>query len=67
MMVACRKGGISIMGVYGGFVDKMPFGAAFNKGLTFRTNARSEVYEHVAGASLERETRSILRCYPHLP
>jgi threonine dehydrogenase-like Zn-dependent dehydrogenase len=37
MMVACRKGGtLSIMGVYGGFVDKMPFGAAFNKGLTFR-------------------------------
>ena len=24
------------MGVYGKFVDKMPFGAAFNKGLTFR-------------------------------
>lgn len=37
MMVACRKGGtLSIMGVYGGFVDKMPMGAAFNKGLTFR-------------------------------
>jgi threonine dehydrogenase-like Zn-dependent dehydrogenase len=37
MMVACRKGGtLAIMGVYGGFVDKMPFGAAFNKGLTFR-------------------------------
>jgi threonine dehydrogenase-like Zn-dependent dehydrogenase len=37
MMVACRKGGtLSIMGVYSGFVDKMPFGAAFNKGLTFR-------------------------------
>ncbi|MBD1878971.1 MULTISPECIES: zinc-dependent alcohol dehydrogenase [unclassified Coleofasciculus] len=37
MMVACRKGGtLSIMGVYGGFVDKLPFGAAFNKGLTFR-------------------------------
>jgi threonine dehydrogenase-like Zn-dependent dehydrogenase len=37
MMVACRKGGtLSIMGVYGGFVDKMPFGAAFNKGLTLR-------------------------------
>ena len=36
-MVACRKGGtLSIMGVYGGFVDKIPFGAAFNKGLTFR-------------------------------
>jgi threonine dehydrogenase-like Zn-dependent dehydrogenase len=34
---ACRKGGIiSIPGVYGGFIDKIPFGAAFNKGLTFR-------------------------------
>jgi threonine dehydrogenase-like Zn-dependent dehydrogenase len=34
---ACRKGGtVSIPGVYGGFVDKMPFGAAFAKGLTFR-------------------------------
>jgi threonine dehydrogenase-like Zn-dependent dehydrogenase len=34
---ACRKGGVvSIPGVYGGFVDTMPMGAAFNKGLTFR-------------------------------
>jgi threonine dehydrogenase-like Zn-dependent dehydrogenase len=34
---ACRKGGIvSIPGVYGGFLDKIPFGAAFAKGLTFR-------------------------------
>jgi threonine dehydrogenase-like Zn-dependent dehydrogenase len=34
---ACRKGGIvSIPGVYGGFLDKIPFGAAFQKGLTFR-------------------------------
>jgi threonine dehydrogenase-like Zn-dependent dehydrogenase len=33
---ACRKGGtISIPGVYGGVLDKVPFGAAFNKGLTF--------------------------------
>ena len=37
MMLACRKGGtLAIMGVYSGFVDKMPFGAAFNKGLTFK-------------------------------
>jgi threonine dehydrogenase-like Zn-dependent dehydrogenase len=35
---ACRKGGtVSIPGVYGGFLDKVPFGAAFHKGLTFRT------------------------------
>lgn len=34
---ACRKGGtVSIPGVYGGFVDKLPIGAAFNKGLTFK-------------------------------
>jgi len=36
-ITACRKGGvISVPGVYGGFIDKLPFGAAFAKGLTFR-------------------------------
>ena len=34
---ACRKGGtVSIPGVYGGFLDKFPLGAAFAKGLTMR-------------------------------
>jgi len=34
---ACRKGGtVSIPGVYGGVIDKMPIGAAFGKGLTMR-------------------------------
>jgi threonine dehydrogenase-like Zn-dependent dehydrogenase len=34
---ACRKGGVvSIPGVYGGFLDKVPMGAAFAKALTFR-------------------------------
>ncbi|HEY1172464.1 MAG TPA: zinc-dependent alcohol dehydrogenase [Verrucomicrobiae bacterium] len=34
---ACRKGGVvSIPGVYGGFIDKVPFGAAFAKGLTLK-------------------------------
>jgi threonine dehydrogenase-like Zn-dependent dehydrogenase len=34
---ACRKGGtVSIPGVYGGFLDKVPFGAAFAKGLTLK-------------------------------
>jgi threonine dehydrogenase-like Zn-dependent dehydrogenase len=34
---ACRKGGtVSIPGVYGGFLDKVPLGAAFNKGLTLK-------------------------------
>jgi threonine dehydrogenase-like Zn-dependent dehydrogenase len=32
----CRKGGtVSIPGVYGGFLDKVPLGAAFAKGLRF--------------------------------
>ena len=34
---ACRKGGtVSIPGVYGGLLDKLPFGAAFHKGLTLK-------------------------------
>ena len=34
---ACRKGGtVSVPGVYGGLVDKVPFGAVFAKGLTIR-------------------------------
>jgi threonine dehydrogenase-like Zn-dependent dehydrogenase len=34
---SCRKGGtVSIAGVYGGFLDKVPLGAAFAKGLTLR-------------------------------
>jgi threonine dehydrogenase-like Zn-dependent dehydrogenase len=36
-IVACRKGGtVSIPGVYGGFPDKLPFGAAHAKSLTFK-------------------------------
>jgi threonine dehydrogenase-like Zn-dependent dehydrogenase len=36
-IICCRKGGtVSIPGVYGGLVDKLPMGAAFNKGLTFK-------------------------------
>jgi threonine dehydrogenase-like Zn-dependent dehydrogenase len=36
-IVACRKGGtVSLAGVYGGFIDKVPMGAAFNKGLTLK-------------------------------
>ncbi|HEV7249862.1 MAG TPA: zinc-dependent alcohol dehydrogenase [Shinella sp.] len=33
----CRNfGTVSIVGVYGGFVDKIPMGSAINRGLTFR-------------------------------
>ncbi|HRO60035.1 MAG TPA: zinc-dependent alcohol dehydrogenase [Burkholderiaceae bacterium] len=38
MIYVCRPGGtLSIPGVYGGVVDKLPFGALMNKGLTVRT------------------------------
>jgi threonine dehydrogenase-like Zn-dependent dehydrogenase len=37
MIYVCRPAGvISIPGVYGGLVDKIPLGQAMNKGLTFR-------------------------------
>ena len=33
----CRNWGIvSVVGVYGGYLDKIPFGSAMNRGLTFR-------------------------------
>ena len=37
MMYVCRPAGtLSIPGVYGGLIDKIPFGAAMNKGLIFK-------------------------------
>ena len=36
-ITACRAGGtVSIPGVYGGYLDKVPMGAAFAKGLTLK-------------------------------
>jgi threonine dehydrogenase-like Zn-dependent dehydrogenase len=38
MMYVCRPAGVlSVPGVYGGLLDKIPFGMAMNKGLTIRT------------------------------
>ncbi len=37
-IMACRNGGtVSVPGVYGGLVDKIPFGALMNKALTIKT------------------------------
>jgi threonine dehydrogenase-like Zn-dependent dehydrogenase len=37
-IIACRKGGtVSVPGVYGGLIDKMPIGQFMNKGLTMKT------------------------------
>jgi threonine dehydrogenase-like Zn-dependent dehydrogenase len=45
---ACRKGGtVSIPGVYGGYLDKVPVGAAFGKGLTLRLG-QTHVHRYLA-------------------
>lgn len=37
-ITACRNGGtVSVPGVYGGFVDKLPFGAVVNKAITIKS------------------------------
>ena len=37
-IISCRPGGVvSVIGVYGGLVDKFPMGAVMNKGLTIRS------------------------------
>ncbi len=38
ILMCCRKGGnVSVAGVYGGAIDKFPFGAVMQKGLTIRS------------------------------
>ena len=56
----CRKGGtVSIPGVYGGVLDKFPFGAAMQKGLTFKTGQThvhryvSRLIDHIKGGAID--------------
>ncbi len=47
-IMCCRKGGVvSVPGVYIGALDKVPFGAAMNKGLTFRMG-QTHVHRYLA-------------------
>jgi threonine dehydrogenase-like Zn-dependent dehydrogenase len=53
----CGKGGtVSIPGVYGGFLDKVPVGAAFAKGLTLKMG-QTHVHRYLP-ALLDRIARS---------
>jgi threonine dehydrogenase-like Zn-dependent dehydrogenase len=59
-ILACRKGGtVSVIGVYGGLLDKIPFGAAMNKGLTLRMGQQHgqkyvpRLLEHVQRGELD--------------
>jgi threonine dehydrogenase-like Zn-dependent dehydrogenase len=60
MIESCRKGGtLSIVGVYGGLIDKFPMGAAMNKGLTFRMGQQhgqryaKRLFEHIRKGELD--------------
>ena len=60
MIQCCRKGGtLSIVGVYGGLIDKFPMGAAMNKGLTFRMGQQHgqryapRLFEHIGKGELD--------------
>ncbi len=57
---ACRKGGnISVIGVYGGVLDKFPIGAIVNKALTLRSGQQpgqryvGKLFEHIQNGELD--------------
>jgi threonine dehydrogenase-like Zn-dependent dehydrogenase len=59
-IMACRPGGIvSVIGVYGGLMDKFPAGAFMNKGLTMRTGQchvqryLKPLYEHIKRGDID--------------
>jgi len=59
-ILACRPGGIvSVIGVYGGLMDKFPMGALMNKGLTVKSGQchvhryLKPLYEHVKKGNID--------------
>ena len=59
-ILACRPGGIvSVIGVYGGLMDKFPTGAFMNKGLQMRTGQchvqkyMPQLYEHIRKGDID--------------
>ena len=59
-ILACRPAGIvSIIGVYGGLMDKFPTGALMNKGLTLRTGQchvhryMPKLYDHIRNGDID--------------
>jgi threonine dehydrogenase-like Zn-dependent dehydrogenase len=59
-ILACRPGGIvSIIGVYGGLMDKFPTGAMMNKGITIKTGQchvqryLKPLYEHIKNGDID--------------
>ena len=58
--MSCRNGGtVSVIGVYGGFVDKFPFGAVDEPALTIKTG-QTHVQRYMGRCwSASRTARSI--------
>jgi threonine dehydrogenase-like Zn-dependent dehydrogenase len=59
-IMACRPGGIvSVIGVYGGVLDKFPAGAMLNKGLTIKSGQchvhryLEPLYEHIRNGDID--------------
>src|SRR5215208_5762536 len=59
-ILACRPAGIvSVMGVYGGLMDKFPTGAFMNKGLTLKSGQchvqryTKRLYEHIRNGDID--------------
>jgi threonine dehydrogenase-like Zn-dependent dehydrogenase len=59
-ILACRPGGIvSVIGAYGGLLDKFPAGAFMNKGLTMKTGQchvqryLRPLYEHIKNGDID--------------
>jgi threonine dehydrogenase-like Zn-dependent dehydrogenase len=59
-ILACRPGGtVSVIGVYGGLMDKFPTGAFMNKGLTLRAGQchvhkyMPRLYDHIKNGELD--------------
>ena len=69
-IMSCRSGGVvSVIGVYGGFMDKFPSGAWMNRSLTLRTGQchvhrymRPAAQTHREGQSSTRTGSSPTRC-----
>ena len=69
-IMCCRKGGtVSIPGVYIGFPDKIPLGAAMNKGADLQDgpDARAAVHAAAAGEDRGRRDRPVVRDHAPVP
>jgi len=59
-LLACKNGGVvSVVGVYGGFIDKVPFGSAMNRSLTIRSGQahvqryQDKLLEHIEKGEID--------------